>query len=71
MDLDPLDQIRAIRDERAHHQQADKGLRDRMFAIIRGLPPEGVNKQDLSEASGLSRPTIYRLIEEGREPRTG
>lgn len=69
--MDPdLAELASLRDERARHQEAADTIRDQIHEHIRKLPPT-TDKVALQRASGLSRPTIYRLLNEGRRGEAG
>ncbi|WP_079673451.1 hypothetical protein [Mycobacteroides abscessus] len=61
-----LGHLEALRDERNQHQHADAELKKRLYECIRQLPAT-VNKVEVEKASGVSRPTIYRLLDEGAQ----
>lgn len=65
-----LAHLEALRDKRASLQDAADAIRDQIHEHIRKLPPT-TDKVALQRASGLSRPTIYRLLGEGQQQRSG
>lgn len=65
MDLG-LRRLERLRDKRARHQRAADTVRDQIHDHIRSLPATA-DKQAVARASGLSRPTVYRLLAEGAQ----
>jgi hypothetical protein len=62
--VDNLDRLEALRDERSRHQRAANRIRDEIHALIRRMPMNS-DKRAIERAAGISRPTIYRLLNEG------
>lgn len=57
-----LTDLELLRDERARHSQAADEIRERIYALIRTLPPTS-DKTAIARSAGVSRPTVYRLID--------
>jgi hypothetical protein len=59
-----FERLAVLRDERAVHQSAAEGVRDKIYKIIRSMPLDS-DKTAIQRASGVSRPTVYQLLQEG------
>ncbi|GAT01237.1 hypothetical protein [Mycolicibacterium fortuitum] len=59
-----LHHLAALRDRRAANQRAADNDRDEIYALIRSMPPH-TDKTAIHRASGVSRPTVYQLLEQG------
>jgi hypothetical protein len=59
-----FERLVVLRDERAVHQRAADGVRDKIYKIIRSMPLDS-DKTAIQRASGVSRPTVYQLLQEG------
>jgi DNA invertase Pin-like site-specific DNA recombinase len=62
--MDELHRLEALRNERSRHQRAADRIRDEIHALIRRMPKSS-DKRAIERAAGISRPTIYRLLNEG------
>lgn len=66
VDDDPaLAELARLHAERTTHQRAADATRDRMYSVIRDLP-RTTDKMAVRRVTGISRVTVYRLLEEGR-----
>ncbi|MFN6548584.1 hypothetical protein [Mycolicibacterium nivoides] len=59
-----LHHLATLRDRRAASQRAADNDRDEIYALIRSMPPN-TDKTAIHRASGVSRPTVYQLLEQG------
>jgi DNA invertase Pin-like site-specific DNA recombinase len=67
--VEDLDRLEALREERGRHQRAADRIRDEIHALIRRMPKSS-DKRAIERAAGISRPTIYRLLDEGHPDET-
>lgn len=59
-----LAHLTLLRDRRAAHQRAADNDRDEIYALICSMP-SSTDKTAIHRASGVSRPTVYQLLQKG------
>ena len=67
-EVDPLEQLRSVRDEmsdlEARHLEQRRALRRRCAALIRELLDQGYSLADVGDELGLSRQRVHALSRE-------